>query len=217
MAERIINLGPTHRIIVDDTANTWKLQFYDSATAAWKDIMSYDTVNQRINSDFQVADDVKILLGSDKDFSLRYDSTADKFILRDEVNAADVLQIDKTGTISAIGNILQDVTINKAEPRFIATDTATGGAERRFASSGGHAKIKDSADADVMDLEAHGSRHDAGAIDQLRLISQLTVLNEGVTWVIDTNKTTQIALPPGGQVQGTDTIQGDGNLLIFEV
>jgi len=111
----------------------------------------------------------------------------------------------------------QNFKETKTEPRFIATDTATGGAERRFASSGGHAKIKDSADTDVMDLEDHRLRHETGGTDPLRLISQLTVLEEGITWVIDANRTAQIALPPGGQVQGTDTIQGDGNLLIFEV
>jgi len=49
MPERIVNLGPNHRIIVDDTALTWKLQFYDTVAAAWKDIMSYKTDTQRIN------------------------------------------------------------------------------------------------------------------------------------------------------------------------
>ena len=48
MAEREHKFGPNHRILVDDTANTWELQFYDSAAAAWKTIMSYDTAAQRI-------------------------------------------------------------------------------------------------------------------------------------------------------------------------
>ena len=47
MAERIILLGSTHRIIVDDTALTWKLQWWDGA--AWLDIMSYKTDTQRID------------------------------------------------------------------------------------------------------------------------------------------------------------------------
>ncbi len=57
--------------------------------------------------------------------------------------------------------------ITKSEPRLILTDTAAGGAERRFASSGGHAKIKDSTDADVMDLEAHAGRHASGGADPI--------------------------------------------------
>ena len=57
--------------------------------------------------------------------------------------------------------------IEKSEPRLILTDTASGGAERRYASSAGHAKIKDSTDADVMDLEAHASRHAYGGADAL--------------------------------------------------
>ena len=47
MVERIILLGPSHRIIVDDTALTWKHQWWDGA--AWKDVMSYKTDTQRIN------------------------------------------------------------------------------------------------------------------------------------------------------------------------
>ena len=47
MAERIVLLGPNHRIIVDDTALTWKLQWWDGA--AWLDVMSYKTDTRRIN------------------------------------------------------------------------------------------------------------------------------------------------------------------------
>jgi len=47
MAERIILLGPSHRSIIDDTALTWKLQWWDGA--AWLDIMSYKTDTRLIN------------------------------------------------------------------------------------------------------------------------------------------------------------------------
>jgi len=58
MAERITELGPNHRIIVDDTANTWKLQFYDSAAGVWKDIIGYDTSGQKITTDLDVNKDI---------------------------------------------------------------------------------------------------------------------------------------------------------------
>jgi len=57
MADRIIELGANHRIIVDDTANTWKLQFYDSAAGVWKDIIGYDTSGQKITTDLDVNKD----------------------------------------------------------------------------------------------------------------------------------------------------------------
>ncbi len=89
MADRIIDLGSNHRILVDDTANTWTLQFYDSADAAWKDMLSFDTANQRIRENFQLADNIKMLLGSDGDYSIRYDSTNDAFYIKDEVNGTE--------------------------------------------------------------------------------------------------------------------------------
>ena len=47
MAERIILLGPSHRIFLDDVALVWKLQWWSGT--AWLDIMSYKTDTQLIN------------------------------------------------------------------------------------------------------------------------------------------------------------------------
>jgi len=61
MPERIINLGPNHRIIVDDVANTWRLQFFDTLTATWKDIMAYKTDTQlitRLLKTAELSDDI---------------------------------------------------------------------------------------------------------------------------------------------------------------
>ena len=46
-----------------------------------------------------------------------------------------------------------DIIIEKADPKLILKDTATGGAERRFASTGGRAAILDSTDAIVREIE----------------------------------------------------------------
>lgn len=69
--------------------------------------------------------------------------------------------------LEVLATITQNVTIKKSEPRLICNDTASGGAERRFVSSGGKAKIKDADDADVMNLEAHQARHIKGGADEL--------------------------------------------------
>lgn len=60
-----------------------------------------------------------------------------------------------------------DKTIRKDTPRIILQDTATGGAERRIVCSGGALRIRDSTDADVMNIEAHASRHVAGGADPI--------------------------------------------------
>ena len=47
-----------------------------------------------------------------------------------------------------------DYTISKDTPAVILEDTASGGVERRYASSGGSAKVLDNTGATVIDLEA---------------------------------------------------------------
>lgn len=43
----------------------------------------------------QLADGVKLNFGTDKDFSIRYDAAADQLIVRDEINAKDLLKLSK--------------------------------------------------------------------------------------------------------------------------
>lgn len=60
-----------------------------------------------------------------------------------------------------------DLRIRKPEPRLILDDLAPGGIQRRLASSAGAMKIKDAADVDVMNIEAHAIRHAHGAADPI--------------------------------------------------
>ena len=53
-------------------------------------ITDYD-LQQPWLEDKQLSDDKKFYFGDDKDFSLRYDSVNDQWILRDEVNATEYL------------------------------------------------------------------------------------------------------------------------------
>ena len=60
-----------------------------------------------------------------------------------------------------------DYVISKNTPAVILEDTASGGVERRLASKGGSARVLDDTGADVMDLEAHASRHASGGADPI--------------------------------------------------
>lgn len=91
MAVRKIGHGPYHRTIIDDVANTWRLQFYDSVAATWKDIMVYDTDAQTISLDPRISKSIPAirLSGTEtgaKDLSLR--ENAGKVELYDNAAAA---------------------------------------------------------------------------------------------------------------------------------
>jgi len=97
MADRVVELGPNHRIIVDDSANTWNLQFYDSASAAWVDILTYDTANQKITSDVDInkSTPAAILRGTETDAiiaSLKENGGAAQ--ITDDTNAVTLLNLN---------------------------------------------------------------------------------------------------------------------------
>jgi len=58
-----------------------------------------------------LADDLEIGFGSDNDYTLRYNSTNDSWVLRDVVNAADILEIRRNGLITVIGNLNDDLEL----------------------------------------------------------------------------------------------------------
>jgi hypothetical protein len=95
MAERIMNFGPNHRIIVDDTFNMYKLQFYDIVATLWKDIIVYDTMTQKTYALPPLKDDLREIFGTDNDFALEYVSADDVFRVRDLINSADLLRLKK--------------------------------------------------------------------------------------------------------------------------
>jgi hypothetical protein len=95
MAERIINFGANHRIIVDDVINTYKIQFYDTVATSWKDIIVYDTTTQKTNALPPLKDNLQEIFGTDKDFALEYVSTDDVFRVRDLINSTDLLRLKK--------------------------------------------------------------------------------------------------------------------------
>jgi len=93
------------RFVGDPATGEYRYQFWNSTAGVWEDINVYDAVNKLAKALATIADDIKFYLGTDKDYSVRYDSTADAYILRDEVNAVDILQIGRNGLISVVGNL----------------------------------------------------------------------------------------------------------------
>jgi len=65
MAEIIYTFGPNHRIRVDDTANAYYLEFYDSAAAAWKVLIQWDTASQKVKTNFPINKDAPAIVLED--------------------------------------------------------------------------------------------------------------------------------------------------------
>ncbi len=63
-----------------------------------------------------------------------------------------------------------DIVSEKEVPGFIAKDISTGGVTRKFASSGGAAKILSETNLEIMNLERHASRHAKDGVDPLVII-----------------------------------------------
>lgn len=57
MADRIIKLGPFHRIYVDDSSNLAYLQFYNQSTGTWETVIEFDTANKNILTDLPIKKD----------------------------------------------------------------------------------------------------------------------------------------------------------------
>ena len=114
---------------------------------------------------------------------IRIDDTENKAYLEFYNSAAAawevVEQFDTANKLfEVISKLTANVEIEKSEPRLILDDKAAGGVERRLASSGGAARVKDSADADVMNLEAHAGRHEKGGADEATALGSITLDNE---------------------------------------
>lgn len=92
-------------------------------------------------SNAELDDDQKVLLGSDGDYSIRYDSAGDDFILRDETNATDLLVLPKN---TPINQILESGGQFELSVQGLSGDLA-----------------------DAQDPKSHASSHSDGGADEL--------------------------------------------------
>jgi len=61
-------------------------------------LVTDDDIKQPWNKEKQIIDDTPFYFGSDKDFSLRYDSASDQLKIRDEINGVDLFGFKKSAT-----------------------------------------------------------------------------------------------------------------------
>jgi hypothetical protein len=95
MAERVLYFGGNHRILVDDSANVLKVQFYNSGTGVWKDLLGFDSATQKIHTVMNIKDGVQLQFGTDRDVALEYLGATDEIRLRDLINVLDLLKVKR--------------------------------------------------------------------------------------------------------------------------
>jgi len=93
------------RISYDDSSSELIFERYNTATAAWEEALKINLPSQRITLIADVDDDLKINFGRTNKYALRYDSTSDAWILSDEVNGKDCLEVGRNGAIKVRGSI----------------------------------------------------------------------------------------------------------------
>jgi hypothetical protein len=83
MADRILNLGPNHRIRIDDTNNVGYIEFYNNVTGVWQSILQFDTANSKtllkLSKDTQVEFDIIVPVIVEVSRQVAADSTGVKW------------------------------------------------------------------------------------------------------------------------------------------
>ena len=102
------NFGKTNRYALryNSTNDTWVVS--DEVNAV--DVLEIGR-NGVIRTIKTLADDLEIGFGSDNDYSLRYNSSNDSWVLKDVTNNADILEIRRNGLITVIGNLNDDLEL----------------------------------------------------------------------------------------------------------
>ena len=93
------------RISYDDSTSELIFERYNTETAAWEEALKINLPAKRITLIGDVDDDLKINFGRTNKYALRYNSTNDTWILSDEVNTVDILEIGRNGVIKVRGSM----------------------------------------------------------------------------------------------------------------
>ena len=99
------------RISYDDSTSELIFERYNTETAAWEESLKINLPAKRITTIADVDDDLKLNFGRTNKYALRYNSTNDTWVLSDEVNDVDVLEIGRNGVIRVIGNLNDDLEL----------------------------------------------------------------------------------------------------------
>jgi len=93
------------RISYDDSTSEIIFERYNTETGDWEEALKINLPAKRITLIADVDDDLKINFGRTNKYALRYDSTSDAWILSDEVNSKDCLEVGRNGAIKVRGSI----------------------------------------------------------------------------------------------------------------
>ena len=93
------------RISYDDSTSELIFERYNTETTAWEESLKINLPAKRITFIADVDDDLKINFGRTNKYALRYDSATDAWILSDEVNGKDCLEVGRNGAIKIRGSI----------------------------------------------------------------------------------------------------------------
>ena len=85
------------RVITDKSTNSHRLEFYNSNTGNWETVLEIDPANKVVKVFPALTDNAKLEFGSDRDFSLYYDSTKDRLIVLDNRTNTELFSL-KIGT-----------------------------------------------------------------------------------------------------------------------
>jgi len=97
------------RISYDDSTSELIFERYNTETAAWEEALKINLPSKLITTIADVDDDLKINFGRTNKYALRYNSTNDSWVISDEVNGVDVLEIGRNGVIRTIKSLADDL------------------------------------------------------------------------------------------------------------
>jgi len=113
-------------IVFNRDTQKFYIKWWDSSASTWQTRAQIDAANALQEVLPALTDDLKFNFGKTNRYALRYNSTNDSWVLSDEVNAADILEIRRNGLITVIGNLNDDLELPfGADKDFTARYDAT--------------------------------------------------------------------------------------------
>ena len=113
-------------IVFNRDTQKFYIKWWDSSASTWQTRAQIDAANALQEVLPALTDDLKFYFGKTNKYAVRYNSTNDSWVVSDEVNAVDILEIRRNGLITVIGNLNDDLEIPfGADKDFTARYDAT--------------------------------------------------------------------------------------------
>jgi len=98
-------------LVFNKSTQKFYIKWWDSSTSTWQTREQIDAANALQEVLPALTDDLKFNFGKTNKYALRYNSTNDTWVLSDEVNTVDVLEIGRNGVIRVIGYLNDDLEL----------------------------------------------------------------------------------------------------------